>query len=242
MLTFGGYYNDAGVPYIVMNNEPYSGKQIIWGSSKTAYNFLLHEEQLSPYSENQILRSVTEIGVLEVVDSKEFPYETENELFSLGQMSLTQSTVNKVFNNFSNYDNSFLVRNKLSEIRVAYESIFDLSTSFFSTWSCQEMENYEPSSLNRDFFFSGIDYDTEYKNDNCICTPNENSKGIYSYDCSNNPNANIPSLNIALDGHYVFLKNYLLSGFVPDIHVLQDYQLVPGGSAPYNSDKELQEL
>ena len=218
---FDGYFSDANTAFDVLEEVPYSEEQILWGTNKTSYQFILHKENLSSYQINQQLKEVTEIEGLVSEEIQNFSYSNDDPKFSFSQLTLNESTVNKIFNNYLGDDNSFLVRNKLAEIRVGYENIFDISTDFFGEWDCSEMEGGLYSyPANQIFFVDGIDYDLEYFEKYCECETNQGGRS-----CSYKTGVNIPKIDLALEEHYLFLKKHLLSGYQPDLPKLIDYEV-----------------
>lgn len=202
--------------YNIELNEKNSSKAIIFGvheSDKYSYHALIINGNYSHFSENSRIVPVKDFIVQIDAETRTKSLDIQ---YSGSQYSITNEAVNWVFAeaNYSNSDKTFLLRNKILEIKSLYPRLLDEISSQFGNWNRQNLCS------------GGGKFELLLRQEYCYSQTNQ-KEGTTSY--SIKTDANIPdSAEKWLIKFYDYLKININNEANNIASSLLDYNTIPG--------------
>ncbi len=238
-----GYYNDTeeykASDYNINSATSFNGNVILWGSEQSSYNFYhLLASNVTVFQAPAVFVDVLNFPVQYTgssVDKYTLSYTQYNNLFGDSQHSLTKENVDWAFGTgWQASEETFLLRNKIAELKQAYPTLIDYVTKDYDRWQLCDPDHFSKPNYSFEFYLS-----TSY----CDCTVNPGSGSNYSTStttCNANSFTPRPSSKLEfLTEYFNWFKSNALQISISNVATLQQWNADPTLIDPITDMSEL---
>jgi|GEM_PF-6568828 len=226
-----GYYNGQEkyepVNYEINPSLSFNNKAILFGSNRQDYSFYwLDATGVSAYSTSNALVNVLDFPVQftgSYLARKEFAYAQYQQIFGNSQYSLTKENVEWAFHsNWNPSDGTFLLRNKIAELRQAYPTLINFVTRDYDDWNVCSTTYYRQSASTFEKYLNDLYCD-------CTSTTSQLNGGT-TYNCNDKPNVDKPQYNEKLrlfTMYYNWLNDNSINVVIQGYETLSEWNANP---------------